>query len=69
MAAHTLDPEAKEEMGQGRSLDTIEPRSVKSNSMFSLNSPCQNWAPPGCEKLGKCLTPPESIPEKCFWPH
>uniref|UniRef100_A0A8C9DJ55 N-acetylgalactosamine-6-sulfatase n=1 Tax=Prolemur simus TaxID=1328070 RepID=A0A8C9DJ55_PROSS len=28
-----------------------------------------NWAPPGCEKLGKCLTPPESVPEKCSWPH
>ncbi|XP_004600862.3 N-acetylgalactosamine-6-sulfatase isoform X3 [Sorex araneus] len=28
-----------------------------------------NWAPPGCEKLGKCLTPPESALEKCFWPH
>ncbi|XP_026303165.1 N-acetylgalactosamine-6-sulfatase [Piliocolobus tephrosceles] len=28
-----------------------------------------NWAPPGCEKLRKCLTPPESIPEKCLWSH
>nr|XP_020138298.1 N-acetylgalactosamine-6-sulfatase [Microcebus murinus] len=28
-----------------------------------------NWAPPGCEKLGKCLTPPESAPAKCSWPH
>ncbi|XP_012513141.1 PREDICTED: N-acetylgalactosamine-6-sulfatase [Propithecus coquereli] len=28
-----------------------------------------NWAPPGCEKLGKCLTPPEPAPEKCSWPH
>uniref|UniRef100_A0A8D0GMW7 N-acetylgalactosamine-6-sulfatase n=1 Tax=Sphenodon punctatus TaxID=8508 RepID=A0A8D0GMW7_SPHPU len=28
-----------------------------------------NWAPPGCEKLGKCLEPPESNPQKCFWPH
>ncbi|XP_049642263.1 N-acetylgalactosamine-6-sulfatase [Suncus etruscus] len=28
-----------------------------------------NWAPPGCEKLGKCLTPPESVVVKCFWPH
>uniref|UniRef100_F7F5C7 N-acetylgalactosamine-6-sulfatase n=1 Tax=Ornithorhynchus anatinus TaxID=9258 RepID=F7F5C7_ORNAN len=28
-----------------------------------------NWAPPGCEKLGKCLTPPESKPEKCVWLH
>ncbi|XP_053565262.1 N-acetylgalactosamine-6-sulfatase isoform X1 [Bombina bombina] len=28
-----------------------------------------NWSPPGCEKLGKCLTPPESNPWKCDWPH
>ncbi|XP_037552321.1 N-acetylgalactosamine-6-sulfatase [Nematolebias whitei] len=28
-----------------------------------------NWAPAGCEKLGKCLNPPESKPWKCFWPH
>ncbi|KAH0619695.1 hypothetical protein JD844_000619 [Phrynosoma platyrhinos] len=28
-----------------------------------------NWAPPGCEKLGKCLDPPSSDPKKCFWPH
>ncbi|XP_006641278.3 N-acetylgalactosamine-6-sulfatase isoform X1 [Lepisosteus oculatus] len=28
-----------------------------------------NWAPPGCEKLGRCLTPPESAPWKCEWPH
>ncbi|KAK5603688.1 hypothetical protein CRENBAI_002428 [Crenichthys baileyi] len=28
-----------------------------------------NWAPPGCEKLGKCLKPPKSAPWKCFWPH
>ncbi|XP_077165739.1 N-acetylgalactosamine-6-sulfatase isoform X2 [Paroedura picta] len=28
-----------------------------------------NWAPPGCEKLGSCLTPPPSDPQKCFWPH
>ncbi|XP_015272850.1 PREDICTED: N-acetylgalactosamine-6-sulfatase, partial [Gekko japonicus] len=28
-----------------------------------------NWAPPGCEKLGKCLKPPPSDPQKCFWPH
>ncbi|XP_019391577.1 PREDICTED: N-acetylgalactosamine-6-sulfatase isoform X2 [Crocodylus porosus] len=28
-----------------------------------------NWAPPGCEKLGKCLKPPTSNPTKCFWPH
>uniref|UniRef100_A0A452SMF2 N-acetylgalactosamine-6-sulfatase n=1 Tax=Ursus americanus TaxID=9643 RepID=A0A452SMF2_URSAM len=33
------------------------------------NQAVMNWAPPGCEKLGKCLTPPESIPEKCSWPH
>uniref|UniRef100_A0A3Q2ZSY4 N-acetylgalactosamine-6-sulfatase n=1 Tax=Kryptolebias marmoratus TaxID=37003 RepID=A0A3Q2ZSY4_KRYMA len=28
-----------------------------------------NWAPAGCEKLGKCLQPPESKPWKCSWPH
>lgn len=28
-----------------------------------------NWAPKGCEKLGKCLTPPKSNPVKCYWPH
>ncbi|MCJ8747417.1 hypothetical protein PDJAM_G00153280 [Pangasius djambal] len=28
-----------------------------------------NWAPPGCEKLGKCLKPPPSKPWKCDWPH
>ncbi|XP_007937357.1 N-acetylgalactosamine-6-sulfatase [Orycteropus afer afer] len=33
------------------------------------NAAVMNWAPPGCEKLGKCLTPPESVPEKCPWPH
>lgn len=29
----------------------------------------QNWAPAGCEKLGKCLKIPKSQPEKCDWPH
>ncbi|XP_047383741.1 N-acetylgalactosamine-6-sulfatase isoform X1 [Sciurus carolinensis] len=33
------------------------------------NQAVMNWAPPGCEKLGKCLRPPESVPEKCSWPH
>ncbi|XP_026634532.1 N-acetylgalactosamine-6-sulfatase isoform X2 [Microtus ochrogaster] len=33
------------------------------------NQAVMNWAPPGCEKLGKCLTPPESVPEKCSWSH
>ncbi|KAK2914241.1 hypothetical protein Q8A67_002640 [Cirrhinus molitorella] len=28
-----------------------------------------NWSPAGCEKLGKCLQPPESNPYKCDWPH
>lgn len=28
-----------------------------------------NWAPEGCEKLGKCLKPPASDPWKCVWPH
>ncbi|CAH1779358.1 unnamed protein product [Owenia fusiformis] len=29
----------------------------------------QNWSPPGCEKLGKCLKKPRSNPELCTWPH
>ncbi|XP_022107720.1 N-acetylgalactosamine-6-sulfatase-like isoform X5 [Acanthaster planci] len=29
----------------------------------------QNWAPPGCEKLGECLPIPKSHPYKCSWPH
>ncbi|XP_040838166.1 N-acetylgalactosamine-6-sulfatase isoform X3 [Ochotona curzoniae] len=33
------------------------------------NRAVMNWAPPGCEKLGKCLPPPSSAPEKCPWPH
>ncbi|XP_055861023.1 N-acetylgalactosamine-6-sulfatase-like isoform X1 [Biomphalaria glabrata] len=28
-----------------------------------------NWAPPGCEKLGRCLPIPKSNPSKCDWPH
>ncbi|XP_033012876.1 N-acetylgalactosamine-6-sulfatase [Lacerta agilis] len=28
-----------------------------------------NWAPPGCEKIGKCLKAPSPNPQKCFWPH
>ncbi|KAL3065597.1 hypothetical protein OYC64_015703 [Pagothenia borchgrevinki] len=28
-----------------------------------------NWAPAGCEKLGKCLKVPKSQPWKCDWPH
>lgn len=28
-----------------------------------------NWAPAGCEKLGKCLQAPKSQPWKCDWPH
>ncbi|XP_058011113.1 N-acetylgalactosamine-6-sulfatase isoform X2 [Ahaetulla prasina] len=28
-----------------------------------------NWAPPGCEKLGKCLKAPPPDPKRCFWPH
>lgn len=31
--------------------------------------PLQNWAPAGCEKLGKCLKVPKSEPQKCDWPH
>ncbi|XP_070575568.1 N-acetylgalactosamine-6-sulfatase-like [Ptychodera flava] len=29
----------------------------------------QNWAPVGCEKLGRCLKVPPSKPHKCTWPH
>ncbi|XP_038066860.1 N-acetylgalactosamine-6-sulfatase-like isoform X1 [Patiria miniata] len=29
----------------------------------------QNWAPPGCEKLGDCLPVPPSHPHKCVWNH
>lgn len=29
----------------------------------------QNWAPAGCERLGKCLKVPSSQPSKCDWPH
>uniref|UniRef100_UPI00359028FB N-acetylgalactosamine-6-sulfatase-like n=1 Tax=Myxine glutinosa TaxID=7769 RepID=UPI00359028FB len=28
-----------------------------------------NWAPAGCEKLGKCLKVPKSNLQECFWPH
>ncbi|XP_059151238.1 N-acetylgalactosamine-6-sulfatase-like isoform X2 [Physella acuta] len=28
-----------------------------------------NWAPPGCEKLGRCLPVPKSNPTKCVWEH
>ncbi|XP_044283823.1 N-acetylgalactosamine-6-sulfatase isoform X1 [Varanus komodoensis] len=28
-----------------------------------------NWAPPGCEKMGKCLVPPSPDPKKCVWLH
>ncbi|XP_053282218.1 N-acetylgalactosamine-6-sulfatase [Pleuronectes platessa] len=28
-----------------------------------------NWAPAGCERLGKCLKGPKSEPWKCDWPH
>ena len=29
----------------------------------------QNWAPPGCDKIGDCMKIPKSKPELCFWPH
>ncbi|KAJ8247325.1 hypothetical protein GJAV_G00245010 [Gymnothorax javanicus] len=28
-----------------------------------------NWAPAGCERMGKCLKAPKSQPWKCDWPH
>ncbi|XP_066289333.1 N-acetylgalactosamine-6-sulfatase-like [Branchiostoma lanceolatum] len=33
------------------------------------DSAVMNWAPPGCEKLGRCLKGPKSKPYKCPWPH
>ncbi|XP_078608896.1 N-acetylgalactosamine-6-sulfatase-like [Branchiostoma floridae x Branchiostoma japonicum] len=33
------------------------------------DSAVMNWAPAGCEKLGRCLKGPESKPYKCPWPH
>lgn len=28
-----------------------------------------NWAPPGCNKLNRCLQGPKPNPYKCTWPH
>ncbi|XP_071959261.1 N-acetylgalactosamine-6-sulfatase-like isoform X1 [Antedon mediterranea] len=28
-----------------------------------------NWAPPGCDKINRCLKAPASNPKKCTWPH
>ncbi|KAK7505807.1 hypothetical protein BaRGS_00003078 [Batillaria attramentaria] len=28
-----------------------------------------NWAPPGCDKINKCLQPPKSNPYNCTWVH
>ncbi|XP_054918108.1 N-acetylgalactosamine-6-sulfatase-like isoform X3 [Dermacentor andersoni] len=28
-----------------------------------------HWAPPGCEKIGRCLRKPPSKPYLCEWPH
>ena len=33
------------------------------------NRAVENWSPPGCQKLNKCLPIPASQPVKCFWPH
>ncbi|CAH1270846.1 GALNS [Branchiostoma lanceolatum] len=33
------------------------------------DSAVMNWAPAGCEKLGRCLKGPKSKPYKCPWPH
>ncbi|XP_037671695.1 N-acetylgalactosamine-6-sulfatase [Choloepus didactylus] len=46
--------------------DTLVPGQPQLNV---CNPAAMNWAPPGCEKLGKCLLPPPSVPEKCSWPH
>ncbi|XP_055991560.1 N-acetylgalactosamine-6-sulfatase [Sorex fumeus] len=47
-------------------LDTLVPGQPQLNV---CDRAAMNWAPPGCEKLGKCLTPPESALEKCSWAH
>ncbi|XP_005724416.1 N-acetylgalactosamine-6-sulfatase [Pundamilia nyererei] len=46
--------------------DTLVPGIPQLNM---CDSAVMNWAPAGCEKLGKCLKPPESNPWKCNWPH
>uniref|UniRef100_A0AAX7TTL1 N-acetylgalactosamine-6-sulfatase n=1 Tax=Astatotilapia calliptera TaxID=8154 RepID=A0AAX7TTL1_ASTCA len=46
--------------------DTLVPGIPQLNM---CDSAVMNWAPAGCEKLGKCLKPPESNPWKCDWPH
>uniref|UniRef100_A0A8C5CVE2 Galactosamine (N-acetyl)-6-sulfatase n=1 Tax=Gadus morhua TaxID=8049 RepID=A0A8C5CVE2_GADMO len=47
-------------------LDSLVPAAPQLN-MCDLAA--MNWAPAGCEKLGKCLKGPESLPWKCEWPH
>ncbi|XP_078690387.1 N-acetylgalactosamine-6-sulfatase-like isoform X2 [Branchiostoma floridae x Branchiostoma belcheri] len=43
---------------------------VPGEPQFNLcDSAVMNWAPPGCEKLGRCLKGPESKPYKCPWTH
>ena len=39
------------------------------NTTVCLVVSSQNWAPPGCEKLNKCLKGPPSKPFKCDWDH
>lgn len=46
--------------------NTLEPGEPQLN-MCDLA--VMNWAPPGCEKLGKCLKSPPTQPWKCSWPH
>ncbi|KAK2496304.1 hypothetical protein MC885_011895 [Smutsia gigantea] len=60
----------QEAMVPGQPQLNVCNRAVMVSSCYAVRSLWGgNWAPPGCEKLGKCLTPPESVPEKCPWPH
>ncbi|KAG5269963.1 hypothetical protein AALO_G00187100 [Alosa alosa] len=65
---------SKEYMAVLKHIDPIveEHRQTLVPGMPQLNMcdlAVMNWSPPGCEKLGKCLTPPKSQPWKCDWPH
>ncbi|CAG5131024.1 unnamed protein product [Candidula unifasciata] len=47
-------------------LDHLKPGDPQLNM---CDSAVMNWAPQGCEKLGRCLPVPPSSPYKCDWPH
>ncbi|KAK7114629.1 N-acetylgalactosamine-6-sulfatase-like isoform X1 [Littorina saxatilis] len=43
---------------------------VKGEPQLNMcDSSVMNWAPPGCEKINKCLPVPKSNPSKCVWVH